>query len=83
MNGQQLTVWSALECFFGAADYECDAYMYMGTVERDGVTIYLYKHRLTRRYLNIGNDARTYRYDAGPGVYRPISRRDALAYCLS
>ena len=39
-------------------------FMYMGAVqhERDGPTIHLYKHRDTRRYLNLDDAGRAYAY---------------------
>lgn len=63
--------WIPLERVLPASELE--NYMYMG---RAGA-IELYKHRLTRRYLNIGPDGgRFYRYC--DGAYVEISRSEAL-----
>ncbi len=63
--------WPPLERVLPASELE--NYMYMG---RAGA-IELYKHRLTRRYLNIGPDGgRFYRYC--DGAYIEISRSEAL-----
>ena len=52
---------------------ELENFMYMGRAGE----IELYKHRLTRRYLNISQDGcRFYRYL--DGAYFEISRSDAL-----
>ena len=52
---------------------ELENFMYMGRAGE----IELYKHRLTRRYLNISQDGcRFYRYF--DGAYFEISRFDAL-----
>jgi hypothetical protein len=57
------------------SDSECGDYMYMGRVGE----IELYKHRFTRRYLNISQDGcKFYRYL--DGTYVEISRSDALSY---
>jgi hypothetical protein len=47
---------------------EVENFLYMGRVESDDgtVTIYLYKHVRTRRYLNVDETCRAYRY-AGAG----------------
>lgn len=63
--------WIPLERVLPASELE--NYMYMG---RAGA-IELYKHRLTRRYLNIGPDGgRFYRYC--DGTYVEISRFEAI-----
>lgn len=63
--------WTPLERVLPASELE--NYMYMG---RAGA-IELYKHRLTRRYLNISrNGCRFYRYC--DGTYIEISRSEAL-----
>jgi hypothetical protein len=43
---------------------EVERYMYMGTVvtEDRAVTIHLYKHHLTRHYLNVDDAGHAYRY---------------------
>ncbi len=63
--------WAPLEQVLPASELEM--YMYMGRAGE----IELYKHRLTRRYLNISrNPRRFYRYC--DGTYIEISRSEAL-----
>jgi len=63
--------WTPLELAVPARELE--NFMYMGRAGE----IELYKHRLTRRYLNIGrDDHRFYRYC--DGRYVEISKSDAL-----
>ncbi len=52
--------------------------MYMGCAGE----IELYKHRLTRRYLNISQDGRRF-YRCCDGRYVEISRSDALDHVRS
>ena len=63
--------WVPLEQVLPASELE--NYMYMG---RAGA-IELYKHRLTRRYLNISGDGRRF-YRYCDGTYIEISRSEAL-----
>jgi hypothetical protein len=49
--------------------------MYMGRVGE----IELYKHCLTRRYLNIGVDGRSF-YRYSEGAYVEITQTEALEY---
>ena len=63
--------WAPLEKVL--SNCECEDYMYMGRVE----DIALYKHRLTRRYLNISQDGRRF-YRYCEEAYVEISRCDAL-----
>ncbi len=53
--------WKPLEDAIGTR--ACCAYMFMGRVEQDGTTIHLYKHRDTRRYLNVDAQGCGWRYD--------------------
>ena len=67
--------WKPLEAVLSRE--VCAAFMYMGHAGR----IVLYKHRDTRRYLNI--DAATGRfYQYVNGVYAEIERDLALLYVL-
>lgn len=52
---------------------ECAQFMYMGSLGE----IELYKHCLTRRYLNIGRDTRRF-YEYRAGDYVEISKAAAL-----
>ena len=68
--------WAPLERAVPVTDLE--NFMYMGRVGE----IELYKHRITRRYLNIGqNSERFYRYLNGE--YVEISRAAALEHVRS
>jgi hypothetical protein len=40
--------------------------------------IQCYKHRMTRRYLNIDNDGKFYRYLAEDGNYHKVSKFEAF-----
>jgi hypothetical protein len=65
--------WTPLELILPACELE--NFMYMGRVGE----IELYKHSLTRRYLNIGrNSHRFYRYF--DGKYVEITRAAALQH---
>ena len=68
--------WAPLEMLLHPS--ECEDYMYMG---RAG-DIELYKHRWTRRYLNIISDGRCF-YRLADGTYREISRDDAIRQVYS
>lgn len=57
---------------------ELGNFMYMGSAGQ----IELYKHRFTRRYLNIGRDAQTF-YWYLDGEYVEITREAALDYVHS
>ena len=63
--------WAPFEQVLPASELEM--YMYMG--QASGIE--LYKHRLTRRYLNISRDGRRF-YRYCDGAYVEISRSDAL-----
>ncbi|MGF7181531.1 hypothetical protein [Tunturiibacter psychrotolerans] len=63
--------WAPLE--MALTRKECAAYMYMG---RAG-DIELYKHRVTRRYLNISMDGRSFYLYAG-GHYVEVTQSAAL-----
>jgi hypothetical protein len=65
--------WIPLEMVL--SDTECGNYMYMGRVGE----IELYKHCLTRRYLNISQNGRKF-YRYVDGTYVEISKFDALGY---
>lgn len=73
----QITVgepnWAPLEAVVALG--ELSDFMYMGNAGE----IELYKHRLTRRYLNISRDAQTF-YRYLDGGYIEIAREAALDY---
>ena len=63
--------WAPLEAVVAGAELE--DFMYMGSAGE----IELYKHRFTRRYLNISCDARRF-YQYRDGGYVEIPREAAL-----
>jgi hypothetical protein len=65
--------WRPLERLFSAQ--ECSKFMYM---DRSG-SIELYKHRETRRYLNIHAESGEF-YLYGYRAYMKVSKAAALAY---
>jgi hypothetical protein len=83
-------VWTPLEAVL---PYEwCGAFMFMGaqeylTVGSNGFerrTVFLYKHGITRRYLNIGEDLNAYTYRPNMGdidepVYQRMRMETAIA----
>lgn len=65
--------WAPLQATLPVTELE--NFMYMGSAGH----IDLYKHRFTRRYLNIGRDAQTF-YQYLDGEYVEITRDVALDY---
>jgi hypothetical protein len=65
--------WTPLEAIIPFAELE--TFMYMGNTGE----IELYKHRFTRRYLNISRDAQSF-YQYRDGGYVEIAREAALAH---
>lgn len=68
--------WRPLEMALASSD--CEHFMYMG---RSG-EIELYKHRCTRRYLNISSDGRRF-YRLVGNEYIEISRGEAIEHVSS
>lgn len=68
--------WSPLEMVLPTS--ECADYMYIGRVGQ----VELYKHQLTRRYLNISADGRRF-YRFRDGMYVEIDRQSALDHVHS
>lgn len=54
--------WEPLERALG--QNLCHNFMYMGWIDVKGTFVYLYKHRDTRRYINLSDDGRAWRYHA-------------------
>lgn len=77
--------WAPLEALFSPR-HRAD-FMYMLTTRQNGVTIYCYKHRMTRHYLNLDYDGHAYRFCPGTSeetnTYQPIPLGDAIAHALS
>lgn len=71
-----------LEQFASVIDgVSVDDFMFMGTTNVGPVTVSLFKHCDTRRYLNLDAAGHAYRYD---GAYHPHrSAVDAVAWVLS
>src|SRR5574337_54483 len=61
--------------------------MYMFSAQQNGITIYCYKHRISRRYLNLDHDGHAYQFTPGvpehTGVYQPISLSNAIVHAIS
>ena len=51
----------------------CDGFMWMYRVEQDDAVIELYKHGITRRYLNLDQTNRAYRYTEDGYVQTPVA----------
>jgi hypothetical protein len=66
------TDWQPLERMLGP--FLCVDFMFMGRSEQ----IHLYKHRDTRRYLNIAPDGTCFRYSAHG--YQPIGLEEAIEH---
>lgn len=65
--------WAPLETVL--TPQECEDFMYIGRAGQ----IELYKHALTRRYLNISTDGRRF-YRREQDEYIQISKTEALNY---
>ena len=68
--------WRPLE--IGLTPGDCDEFMYMGRAGE----IELYKHRWTRRYLNISSDGERF-YRLVGDSYIEISRAEAIEHVFS
>lgn len=70
--------WEPLEA---ALPWEwCGGFMWMNRVVSGGVVIELYKHGITRRYLNLDGESKAYRW-TGTG-YEPIALNEAIEYAF-
>ena len=59
-------LWKPLESIVGKK--RCEEFMFMATVQHQtGTRIYLYKHSVTRQYVNVDERARFYVYNAASG----------------
>lgn len=70
--------WEPLQKVVGA---RCEQYMFMGMVPLGAIWIYLYKHIMTRRYINL--DGRGGAYNYKNGTYYPINTVEAINYVES
>ncbi|MFI5305630.1 MAG: hypothetical protein ACHQYP_12650 [Nitrospiria bacterium] len=67
--------WPPLDSVVGD---RCREFEFIGQVKQDGMLIFLYKHTITRKYLNINLYDQTYRYRVDSGRYFLISQEEAL-----
>ena len=84
--------WKPLYAVLRGLTAEMGSFMFMryanqavSPVDGRGGTagLYLYKHRDTRRYLNVDGAGNCWKYDSDTGTYRPISRSQALQEAYS
>jgi len=61
--------WKPLESALPTA--WCGGFMWMTRITQGGTVIELYKHGITRRYLNLDHRGGAWRYDHEENVYRP------------
>lgn len=78
--------WAPLEKLFSVN--ECQNFMGMGQVRCSrGIVLHLYKHRQTRRYLNLDAYGNAYRFRSGsqelPHTYEAIEPHEAKHHVLS
>jgi hypothetical protein len=72
-------VWGPLERLQGAGDVlDCGHFMYMGSWNG----IHLYKHFLTRRYLNLDEQDRAFRFTGNGYVEQDLGAALRHAYSL-
>jgi hypothetical protein len=76
--------WECLERFsVQCRQIELEDFMFMSVFETvDQVNIYLYKHRMTRHYLNLDADLNCYKYQGNDG-YLQIVKDNAIKYVFS
>ena len=75
--------WGPLESILGPRT--CADFMAMGEIIQDSTTIYLYKHRDTRRYLNLDSQGQAYGFipQCGTSSYKPIPLEDAITHAFT
>jgi phage antirepressor YoqD-like protein len=71
--------WRPLEELARNTSLDLGDFMYMGTIG----TINLYKHRITRNYINIDNNNNCYKYNHVNGEYITIKTTQAVYNVLS
>jgi hypothetical protein len=70
--------WEPLAILIGQTDIAC--FTWMGRVRSDQRSLELYRHRTSRRYLNIDQDGNTYQYV--DSKYVPVPTSTALVRVL-
>jgi hypothetical protein len=58
----------------------CDGFMWMYRVEQDDAVIELYKHGISRRYLNLDQLNRAYRYTEDGYIQLPVALATAVVF---
>ena len=76
-------IWGPLEKLLGPA--LCAQFMFMGSTKlaARGVRIEMYKHVDTRRYLNVSEDGRTWKFVPATSGYEPQDSKEAIKHALS
>ena len=76
-------VWEPLEMMLGKD--ACKDFMYIGKAGLGEIWVFLYKHRFTRRYLNLDGKGNAYAYDCDyeKGGYKPINFYAAIKHIFS
>jgi len=57
----------------------CEGFMWMYRVEQDEATVELYKHGITRRYLNLDQDHKAYGFNGANYIQIPPRSGETLA----
>jgi hypothetical protein len=73
-------MWKNLEKLIGPEN--CANFMFMGHSADGTGDLCLYKHVVTRRYLNVDRNGNTYQYNGRQGNYTPIDPSFAIAEVL-
>ena len=73
------SVWGPLEDVVEAA--KCQNFMFIGCVTMRELKVYLYKHRNTRRYLNLDDQGNAYKFRKGK--YHPLELSNALEHVFT
>lgn len=70
--------WGPLERILSGPE-KCGDWMFMASHRiESGEWVHTYKHGMSRKYLNISDDDRTWEFDAGNNGYTEIPRQTAL-----
>lgn len=80
LSNPDMPNWAPLE--IAITPGQLHKFMAMGKVHQGEITIYLYKHRDTRRYLNLDSSGRqAYRFTTSG--YEPISMVEAIHHAFT
>lgn len=75
------TVWEPLKQAVGES--RCQNFMFIGIVTAGKLNLYLYKHRNTRRYLNLDCHGSAYKFAKGKYGPEPVKLSGALNHVYS